>query len=350
MSRSSKRWMLVGLGVLAGTGAVCRAAYSTNATSDATAGAAFRHPVHDGSRVLAAGNLVVEVMDPSDPQRYNCGVRFTPVAAVLGARLGGREFLYNPVAHNPVNDHGGLAAEFDLVTPDDGDDVMPPGYGDARVGEGYLKVGVGVLCKQADRYSLFQHPKLLARASTTVTWHPDAADFHQVCPGTNGYAYVLEAVVWAGGDTITVDWTLQNTGRKPFTTRQYVHNFFRFDDCDVGPGYELSFPYGIQVSGMAAEQHVEGRRIVFDARIPQWVNMAVPWPAGYVGPNTCRVEQRAAGMSASCATSMPGLRTAIHARAGYLSPEQFVRLDLAPGERAVWQRRYTFALRDAGGS
>ena len=112
MSSSSKRWMLVGLGVLAGTGAVCRAAYSTNATSDATAGAAFRHPVHAGSRVLAAGNLVVEVMDPSDPQRYNCGVRFTPVAAVLGARLGGREFLYNPVAHNPVNDHGGLAAEF----------------------------------------------------------------------------------------------------------------------------------------------------------------------------------------------------------------------------------------------
>jgi hypothetical protein len=45
-----------------------------------------------------------------------------------------------------------------------------------------------------------------------------------------------------------------------------------------------------------------------------------------------------------CETSLPGLRTDIHARAGYVSPEQFIELTLAPGETRSWKRTYTFGM------
>lgn len=337
---ASRRWLLVGFGVLAGAGAGCRAPQRARVTSGVVAAAESLQPVDAGSRRLVAGRLVVEVMDPNDAQRYNRGVRFTPIAAVLAASLKKREFLYHPVQHDPVDDHAGLAAEFDLVAPGDPDAWLPPGYLEARVGEGYLKVGVGVLCKQADRYSLFQHPKLLATATTTVVWHPDTADFHQVCSGTNGYAYDLRAVVRVGGNQVDVEWALTNTGVRAFTTRSYSHNFFRLGDRDTGPGCELSFPYDFRATGLEPQQEQAGRVIRFMAAVPRWANIVVPWPAAYAGPNQCTLRRRDAGMAITCETSMPGMRTAVHVRPGYISPEQFIELNLAPGGGATWTRMY----------
>ena len=195
-----------------------------------------------------------------------------------------------------------------------------------------------------NRYSLFQQPKLLAGAPTTVTWHDDAAEFTQTCPGVDGYAYAMTARLSCQGKTVTVDWALTNTGRRPFTTRQYVHNFFRFDGHDVGPGYVLRFPYDFSATGMEPQQRQVGREIRFVERIPRWVNLVVPYPEGYTGPNRCIIEH-ADGQRVTCETSMPGLRTAVHARPMYLAPEQFIELKLAPGQTVRWRRAYTFEYR-----
>jgi hypothetical protein len=39
---------------------------------------------------------------------------------------------------------------------------------------------------------------------------------------------------------------------------------------------------------------------------------------------------------------VPGLLTALHARGSYISPEQFIRITVNPGETRTWTRRYTF--------
>ena len=71
--------------------------------------------------------------------------------------------------------------------------------------------------------------------------------------------------------------------------------------------------------------------------------MVVPYPPEYAGPNRCVLRQDAVGQSVTCETSMPGLRTAIHARPGYVSPEQFILLQVAPGQSVTWTRSYEFA-------
>jgi len=294
---------------------------------------------------IGKGKLSVEIMVPEHPERYNRGVRFTPVAVVLGAKMDGKEFLFHPEKHDVKNDHGGLASEFDLCIPGGPDEDLPPGYLEAKEGEGFLKIGVGVLKKKkGEKYSLFQAPEVVSLAKTAVEWTDVGAKFHQTCEGVNGYAYELWAEVKLDGNKITVEWRLANTGSKAFTTKNYTHNFFRFDDRNVGPDYVLSFPYDFKAAGLEAEQVQDGRDIKFVKEIPKWVNMAVPYPSEYKGANTCDLKNTANGMAITCETSLPGFATAIHGRPQYVSPEQFIRLALKPGEEVSWTRSYVFDI------
>lgn len=296
------------------------------------------------TRLLANEKLTVRVMDPSHPERYNRGVRFTPVAAVLQVERDGATYLYCPEKHDPSNDHAGLAAEFDLCIPGGPAASLPSGYLEADEGDAFLKIGVGALKKGKHMYNFFQHPELLEAAATTVEWKPDGASYRQVFAGrtTPGYAYVLEADLSLQGDTLAVLWKLTNSGARPITTRHYTHNFFRIADRDTGPGYVLSFPYDFRAKGLESGQRQEGRDIIFHAGIPKWINALVPYPAHYSGPNTLTLRHAGSGRFLTCETTGPALRTDLHARHDFISPEQFIELHLSPGETQTWKRLYTF--------
>ncbi|MBN8527063.1 MAG: hypothetical protein J0M02_17140, partial [Planctomycetes bacterium] len=283
-------------------------------------------------------------MDPASPERYNRGARFAAVAAVLRASLDGRDVLYAPADHDAIADHGGLASEFDLCIPGGPRELLPPGWLEAPEGGGFLKIGVGILRKQGRDYHLFHQPQILVAAQTAVAWRDDGARFVQTLPATDGWAYRLEVDLALRAPEMRMDWRLANTGTRAFTTRTYVHNFIRFGDHDVGPGYELSFPGPIAVTGATAAQTVLERAIRFDARIPTWVNLEIA-QQGAAGGSVCTVAHAGAGMSLLCSTSLPCERVAVHARAAYLSPEQFVRIELAPGAEASWTRSWRIEAR-----
>ncbi|MBN2713209.1 MAG: hypothetical protein JXR97_12380 [Planctomycetes bacterium] len=295
---------------------------------------------HAATRVITNGILSVEVMDPTSSDRYNNGVRFCSIGAVLRASMGGHEFFYNPVTHNRKSDHGGLASEFDLCIPGGPANDFPPGYHEAKPGEGFLKIGIGVLKKQNKPYSLFQSCDLISPAENLVTWGRQGASFIQKSKGVNGFAYELRADVILKGNNVTVEWALKNTGVKPFSTKQYTHNFFRFDEYDVGPGYLLTFPYDINPRGQSARQQVVSRSIEFKEFIPKWVNIDVPYPNQYTGPNAVVLSYPTKGLSIKCETSVAGIKTAIHARPVYISPEQFIEIKLEPSQTERWTRTY----------
>ncbi|MDF3059104.1 MAG: hypothetical protein K0R17_3319 [Rariglobus sp.] len=298
-----------------------------------------------GTRILRGDRLVIEVMDPDSPERYNRGTRFTPVANVLRATLEGREFLHAPggPGHDPLLDNGGLASEFDLFAH-----TPPPGFAEAAIGEDYVKIGVGVLRKTAERYDFWEVPPVVARAVTSTSWGKDRATFEQVCEGTNGYSYRLAAGVRVEGDGLEITFGLTNTGAKRFSTWHYAHNFFAFDGAMTGPGYEVQFPYElpplILQTGSPRTQTQRGRRIVFIEALKESSNVQVPWPADYDGPNWVRLRQVESGRQITATTSMPGPFIFVHADSRYVCPEQFVRLDLKPGESAGWSRSYRFEV------
>jgi len=187
--------------------------------------------------------------------------------------------------------------------------------------------------------------EILSPAKTAVAWEKDGAVFHQTSEGINGYAYGLDATVNLEGKTITVSWELKNTGQKPLTTFQYSHNCFAFDSRTVGPGYILSFPYDFTAKGLNPEQEQVGRSIVFNTRIPTYTNAVVDYPPDYKGPNAAELRHEQTGQFVKITTSIPGQKTALHAKHYFLNPEQFVQISLQPGEKKRWVRTYEFGLR-----
>ena len=316
-------------------------------------------PAHAGTRILRSGSLVVEVGDPeSEECRWNKGLRFSPVANVLQAELHGQEFLYSPAGGGALTYLGGLPMEFDIgqeaFQPD------PPGYNEGRTGDPFLKIGVGILRRDAGAYNFSTNYPVVERARTTATWQQDRAHFVQTLAGSaNGYSCHLEEDIIVKNDRLILNYLLRNTGRKPFTTEQYLHNFLCFSGKPVGPNVRLSFPYDFTTSPAVTPWQPPARvRNLMAAAAPVVVRIAnsiefmdkassVPkiWvykPQGYAGPELCAVEHAETQQRLVIETSIPAAYTGIWTTAYQVSPEQFLQVTLAPGEEARFTRTYTF--------
>ena len=325
------------VGVPWGALALVAAVFAAFAYPGFAEGAPEARCVHKGSHILTSKDLVVEVMDPNHPDRYYAGVRFASVAAVLRVSMGRDQFLFNPVGLDwRIGFHGGLASELNSKIP-------PPGFEEAQMGEGFVKIGVGVLKKNRETYTSLSPYEMINSAATTVTWEQSRAVFRQTCDGVRGYAYELTAAVKVEGKQVIVDWTLANTGAKPFETDHFSHNLFLFNEQPVGPDYVLSFPYDFEAPDMGPEVRKEGREIHFFKRLSGAPYFHALYPKDYEGPNTVTARHLGNGLSIRCLTSIPGSGTWVFATRLHVCPEQYVEFALEAGEKTSWRRTYAFA-------
>ncbi len=317
--------------------------------------------VHSGTRILHSGSLVVEVGDPESAEcLWNKGLRFSPVANVLRAQLHGQEFLYSPLGGGALAYLGGLPMEFDIgqeaFQPD------PPGYNEGKSGDPFLKIGVGILRRDGGAYNFSANYPVVERAHTTVTWQQDRAHFVQTLAGNaNGYSCYLEEDMIVKNDRLILNYLLRNTGTKPFTTEQYLHDFLCFSARSVGPNVRLSFPYDFTANPAVAPWQPAGRvRSIMVAAAAVYARIAnsiefldkasgVPkiWiykPNGYVGSELCAVEHAETQQRVVIETSIPAAYVGIWTTDYQVSPEQFLQVTLAPGEEARFTRTYTFRV------
>jgi len=324
-------------------------------------GQAQPEPAHAGTRLLQSGSLVVEVGDPESAEcLWNKGLRFSPVANVLRAQLHGQDFLYSPIGGGALTYLGGLPMEFDIgqeaFQPD------PPGYNEGKSGDPFLKIGVGILRRDAGAYNFSTSYPVIERARTTAAWQQDRAHFVQTLAGNaNGYSCYLEEEVIVKNDRLILSYLLRNTGSKPFTTEQYLHDFLCFSGRPVGPNVRLSFPYEFTTNPAVTPWQPSGRiRSILAAATPVYVRIAnsiefmdkassVPkiWiykPQGYAGPELCAIEHAETQQRVVIETSIPAAYVGIWTTDYQVSPEQFLQVTLVPGEEARFSRTYTFRI------
>jgi hypothetical protein len=320
-------------------------------------------PVHAGTRLLQSGSMVVEVGDPESGQcLWNKGTRFSPVANILRVQLSHREFVYSPVGGGALGYIGGLPMEFDIgqeaFQPD------PPGYNEGANGAPFLKIGVGILQRDSGAYDFSKTYPVIEAGRTTATWQPDRVHFVQTLDGTaNGYSCRLEEDVMVKNDRLILRYLLRNTGTRPFTTEQYLHNFTCFSGRTVGPNVRVSFPYEFTTSPAVAawQPPPKGRTLAVAgaATVVRIANMieytekvaSVPkiWaypPEDYTGPHRFMVEHTESQQRVTIESSIPAAYVGLWTTDYQISPEQFVILTLAPGEEIAYTRTYTFGLDD----
>lgn len=121
------------------------------------------------------------------------------------------------------------------------------GYQEAKVGESFLKIGVGELikgscssCDSAEDYK-FNSPYKFA---TPPVWTlEDPGDGKTVTLRHEAYmrehGYQMKKDIMLHDDQLLVKTTLRNVGRVPFATAWYSHHFFTCDSHPVGSGYQV---------------------------------------------------------------------------------------------------------------
>ena len=218
-------------------------------------------------------------------------------------------------------------------------------YEDAKEGEPFLKLGVGLL-KRPERPDYFFFPpfEVAERYPWQVNVRSDAAVFVQVGKPFKGTAYRYEKRIVLDPEqpVLRIEHALANTGEKPIASDQYCHNFFTFDGAPPGPDYVVTtaFPLDPDIAPKPP-MAVKGKTLTFTEMVKSGTYARYHGVADSRGEQF-RIRSKANGLEVAIAGDFPVSTFAYYADQLAASPEAYCALRVKPGETFRWTRTYTF--------
>ena len=233
----------------------------------------------------------------------------------------------------------------DLTGPVEGYLKPGLGYEEAAPGGSYVRIGVGLIEKPDEaEYSFRNFYKLLDHGTWTLDHGDDWISFRHELNTDIGYSYIYEKRIQLKEDGFIMDHTLQNTGDLPIETDQFNHNFFMIDGEPSGTAFSISFPYPVSTED-DPEGFVELRdneiRFIRDLKGDDSFFLQLQGYSREPADHQVTVQNHKTGAGVTFTVDKPLHRMAFWACHTTLSPENFIWLDVAPGESDTWTSRYT---------
>ena len=117
----------------------------------------------------------------------------------------------------------------------------PLGFIEAKEGEWFHKIGIGLLKKQGKVYD-FNKPYEMKPAVFKTTTTASSIILSCTAQTANGYGYVLTKKIVLLADGFKVLYVLKNTGSKVIETSEYCHNFLAMEYLS-SDRYSLNFSF-----------------------------------------------------------------------------------------------------------
>src|SRR5262249_2652925 len=121
------------------------------------------------------------------------------------------------------------------------------GFAEAKPGETFVKIGVGVLRRAgASSYDKAKFYELVDPGQWTVKKDAESVEFqHGLSDPATQYAYVYRKTVRLvpGKPQMVIDHALKNTGVRTIQSQVYNHNFLVLDKQAPGPDFVVSVPF-----------------------------------------------------------------------------------------------------------
>jgi hypothetical protein len=337
---------------------------------------------------ITNGMVNAKLWIPDVDNGYYRSTRFDWSGSIWSLESGGHTYfgqwfpLYDPKKHDSIT--GPV------------EDYAPLNYTEAKPGETFVKIGVGVLKRLDDQPYRFSAPyELLDTGKWSTRMGPDFVEYrHEVADPKSGYAYIYTKTVrlTAGKQQMTIDHNLKNTGTKAIATNVYNHGFFMLDSQPTGPDFTVTFRFDIKAArSMNGMAEVRGNQIVYLQELQPNAN-ANAAPAGAVvagaapggtpvglggrgaGPAVVsgrvgsgastpvegfstadpkdfdiRIENHKTGAGVRITADRPLWRINFWSVRTTVCPEAYVEVKADPGEETSWRLTYDFyALAPAG--
>jgi hypothetical protein len=307
---------------------------------------------------LANGPIQMTVYLPDAQRGYYRGTRFDWAGVVENLQYKGhrfygpwytktdpgiRDFIYrgNDIIAGPCSAIMGPVEEF--TTAHKG-----LGYGEAKPGETFIKIGVGVLRKPDERdYSPYHLYDIVDPGKRTVHTTSTSVEFtHELHDAASGYGYSYTKTLrlTPGKPELVIEHSLRNTGKKTIQTSVYDHNFFVPDQQPPGPGTVVRLPFNIQTaqppeSGLA---EVRGNELIYLKKLEgeQRVTAAITGYGSTAKGYDVRVENAKAGIGFRVKGDRPLSSVYLWSIRSVVSLEPYIDMSIDPGKTFTW--RYTY--------
>jgi hypothetical protein len=269
----------------------------------------------------------------------------------------GSRFDWSGVIYDlEYNKHHYFGKWFDRYEPTLHDAIMGPvdsfnpiGYDEAKTGEGFLRIGVGVLEKPDEpRYAFVTPYKILNSGRWKVKKGSSGIAFvHELKSEKYEYVYKKTITLTKDKPELMIEHTLVNKGKTILETDVYNHNFFVIDREPTGPDFIVKFPFFPkgEFKGKTDKGAIEGKDIVYKEVLSKGEFFAVSPLTGYDSTTTdydLRIENRKTGAGVRIVGDRPIVRFVYWSAAATLCPEPYIKIKVEPSKEFTWSIRYEF--------
>jgi hypothetical protein len=221
-------------------------------------------------------------------------------------------------------------------------------YGQAKPGQLFVKLGVGVLRKADDSpYKFMYTYPLVDGGKWTVHASRRAVSFRQRVQSPIGIAYDYEKTVSLDPHepVLTLHHSLKNTGTKTIDTQVYDHDFFMLDGAPSGPEMVIRFPFAPQAEKpLEPLAGIDGKQIVYHDELQQgqYVESYLTGYSDKPADYDIVVEDTKTGVGVEQTGDNPLSRFNFWSPRTTICPEAYHHLVIAPGKTAHWDIHYRF--------
>jgi hypothetical protein len=188
---------------------------------------------------ITNGLVTAKVAVPDVKRGFYRGNRFEQAGFIISLTSGGHTYFKSPdKVHDPVNDDraAGPCEEF----------FNAIAYDDAKRGEPFIKIGVGLYEKPNMPKHLWANPYWPVRVFPWATRvSRNIVTFTQTVTGPRGwgYRYVKRIVLVPNRHEMVIEHAFRNTGSHQIDAAQYNHNWVSLDNIPTTAGYSCKLPF-----------------------------------------------------------------------------------------------------------
>jgi len=221
------------------------------------------------------------------------------------------------------------------------------GYDEAKAGEPFIKIGIGLLEKTDEPNYNFSYPYKIIKAGTwKVKVGADWVMFRQEFSDESGwgYRYTKRIEMARGKPEFTIEHTLKNTGSKHIETHQYNHNFFVIDGTPIGRDYALKFPFQVKATrDLKGLMEINGNEFAFVKDLAEGSLFTELEGFGdSADDHEIVIENRKTGAGVKISGDRPISMFNFWTIKTTVCPEPYIELNIPPGEKEKWETHYQF--------
>lgn len=222
----------------------------------------------------------------------------------------------------------------------------PLNYQDAKAGETFVKVGVGIQLKDKDSaYYFAKNYQIVNNGKWETDFGKDWIQFTQIITTDYGYGYVYtkKITLLPNSSIIKVFHSLKNTGIKPIETTTYSHNYFKFDDNPADENYLLTYPSPINPKDKFSTKATFGSTTF---KLNEQLIGASPVQGAYNtnGVNEFELTNSKTRTAVHVKGDKPVIAPFLYVWRNAFCPEHMIEVLVPVGATTSWETEYTFKI------